>query len=268
MARIRSIKPEFWTSEQVMECSPNARLLFIGMWNFCDDAGRHPASPKQIKALVFPADDFTVDDIRRMLDELSTNDLIRLYAVDGKEYFSVTGWRHQKIDRPQPAKYPGPVDDHSSNDRDGAQRGAQRGKDDDSSLRSESSAACWTRARLDALTDGLIEAGSIGELRPTWIDVSPIVGLIDAGYDLEVDILPKIREGTARLGKPAKSPRYFVEAIRDTGSTRQGLTAAGRQHDPPRQNPLMQAVDKLERELTDERPYDDGPVLDLQVLGN
>jgi len=34
MARIRTIKPEFWTAEQVMELSRDARLLFIGMWNF------------------------------------------------------------------------------------------------------------------------------------------------------------------------------------------------------------------------------------------
>ena len=42
MARIRTIKPEFWTSEQVVDCSPTARLLFIGLWNFCDDGGVHP----------------------------------------------------------------------------------------------------------------------------------------------------------------------------------------------------------------------------------
>ena len=30
-----------WTSEQIVECSPIARLLFIGMWNFCDDGGNH-----------------------------------------------------------------------------------------------------------------------------------------------------------------------------------------------------------------------------------
>ena len=59
MARIRTIKPEFWTSEQVMECSPLARLLFIGVWNFCDDAGNHPMSAKTLKALVFPGDDIT-----------------------------------------------------------------------------------------------------------------------------------------------------------------------------------------------------------------
>lgn len=50
MARIRSIKPEFWTSEQVMALSPLARLAFLGMWNFCDDAGIHPASAKTLNA--------------------------------------------------------------------------------------------------------------------------------------------------------------------------------------------------------------------------
>jgi hypothetical protein len=49
MARIRTVKPEFWTSEQVMELSPLARLAFIGMWNFCDDAGVHTASAKRLK---------------------------------------------------------------------------------------------------------------------------------------------------------------------------------------------------------------------------
>lgn len=127
MARIRSIKPEFWSSEQVMECSTNARLLFIGLWNFCDDAGRHPLAPKQIKALVFPADDISVDAVRSLLDELSANDLIRLYAVDGKEYFYVTGWQHQKIDRPQSPKYPGPVVDNSPNPRDGRDEGEDKG---------------------------------------------------------------------------------------------------------------------------------------------
>lgn len=116
MPRIRSIKPEFWTSGQVLECSTNVRLLFIGLWNFCDDAGRHPDRPKQIKAEVFPADSFTEDDIRGMIDELSANGLIKRYVVDGQRYFQVTGWHHQRIDKPQDPKYPGPFQDHSGND--------------------------------------------------------------------------------------------------------------------------------------------------------
>jgi hypothetical protein len=108
MARIRSIKPEFWTSEQVTECSIAARLLFIGIWNFCDDAGRIGASPKQIKALVLPSDDMTVENVRGLIHELERNGLVLRYAVDDKEYLQVTGWSHQRIDKPQPAKFPPP----------------------------------------------------------------------------------------------------------------------------------------------------------------
>jgi hypothetical protein len=129
MARIRSIKPEFWTSEQIMECSPMARLMFIGLWNFCDDAGRHPRSSRQIKAQIFPGDDITAGEIDVLIGELSANGLIDEYSVDGKEYFVVTGWHHQKIDKPQPAKYPPPFEDHSdtgsrmvSTDRIGEER--------------------------------------------------------------------------------------------------------------------------------------------------
>ena len=115
MARIRTIKPEFWTSAQVLECSTNARLLFLGLWNFSDDKGRHPDSPKQCKAEVFPADDFTLADITGMLDELSTNGLIKRYTHEGKGFFYIPGWRHQRIDKPQPAKYPDPFDERSTN---------------------------------------------------------------------------------------------------------------------------------------------------------
>ncbi|MBF8703038.1 DnaT-like ssDNA-binding domain-containing protein [Pseudomonas putida] len=100
MARIRTIKPEFWTSEQVMECSAMARLLFIGIWNFCDDAGNHPMSPKTIKALVFPGDDITALAVEGLLTELVTNRLITLYEASSKQYLHVNGWHHQKIDRP------------------------------------------------------------------------------------------------------------------------------------------------------------------------
>ena len=78
MARIRTIKPEFWTAEQIMECSPNARLLFIGMWNFCDDAGIHPASCKTLKAEVFPSDDITASEIGTLVAELEGQGLIEI----------------------------------------------------------------------------------------------------------------------------------------------------------------------------------------------
>ncbi|GFE57740.1 hypothetical protein AOG1_16200 [Geobacter sp. AOG1] len=81
-----------------MNLSPIARLLFIGLWNFCDDAGIHPASIKSLKAQIFPVDDI---DVASLVDELIQEGLVDEYEVEGKSYWRVTGWqRHQRIDRP------------------------------------------------------------------------------------------------------------------------------------------------------------------------
>lgn len=109
MARIRSIKPEFWSSEQVMSCSRDARLLFIGLWNFVDDEGRISNSAKSIKAQVYPSDeDINSETVRRWIDELSARELVLQYEVAGRLYLQVTGWHHQKIDRKRPSKLPPP----------------------------------------------------------------------------------------------------------------------------------------------------------------
>src|SRR5690242_10345437 len=100
MARIRTIKPEFWCSEQVVECSPTARLLFIGLWTFCDDSGVHPASLARTKMEVFPGDAITLEEIAVLMEELKAASLLTEYEGTGKIYWQVTGWRHQKIDKP------------------------------------------------------------------------------------------------------------------------------------------------------------------------
>ena len=119
MSRIRTIKPEFWTSEQVVECSPVARLLFIGMWNFADDGGNLPASIKTIKMQVLPADNV---DVQALIYELLRNGLLAEYEVNGKAYWNITGWKHQKISNPS-FKFPsidestGPLDIHREDSR-------------------------------------------------------------------------------------------------------------------------------------------------------
>ncbi|MDE2369372.1 MAG: hypothetical protein KGN16_10390 [Burkholderiales bacterium] len=148
MARIRSIKPEFWVSEQIAECSTNARLTFIGMWAFCDDNGVHPAKPKTLKAELYPMDDFSAADVASWVDELVRVGLIAEFTYEGVEFWHVTGWaKHQKIDRPS-FKYPAPPDrnsesargslvDGSSNDRrappPGEEWRGEEGKGEDAS---------------------------------------------------------------------------------------------------------------------------------------
>lgn len=134
MARIRTIKPEFCTSTQVVECSRNARLLFVLMWMFCDDNGIHPANAKQLRMECFPGDDdMTSDVVQGLVDELKQQQLLTEFENDGARYLSVTGWKHQRIDKPQPGKYPtlgdknsrlesGAIQDHSVNDSENAPR--------------------------------------------------------------------------------------------------------------------------------------------------
>ena len=114
VARIRTIKPEFWCSRQVAECSTNARLLFVGLWNFCDDHGIHPADAKQLKMEVYPADNFTDCDIVNMVTELRNVGLVAQYQCSQSRYWwHVTGWSHQKIDRPRYIYPAAKIDDGS-----------------------------------------------------------------------------------------------------------------------------------------------------------
>ena len=114
MARIRTIKPEFWASEDIAAVCRDARLLFIGLLNFADDSGNGPASPKGLMMKVFPGDsDVSPAKIEKWLDELD-QELIGLYEAEGKQYYHVMKWDHQRINRPQDAKYP-PFTERSRN---------------------------------------------------------------------------------------------------------------------------------------------------------
>lgn len=122
MPRIRTVKPEFWTSEQVTACSRDARLLFIGLWNFCDDGGVHPASAKRVKMEIFPGDDVHIELVETWIKELIFNGLLEEYSVKEKKYWHVISWKnHQKIDKPN-CRHPGPenttkFDEQSTNSR-------------------------------------------------------------------------------------------------------------------------------------------------------
>lgn len=113
MARIRTIKPEFWTNDKILSIAPLTRLLFIGMWNFADDYGRMDFAPLSIKARVFPNDEILAADVRDMLNELCHANLLLIYSANDKEYIQITGWDHQKIDKRNVSKIPAPFDDIS-----------------------------------------------------------------------------------------------------------------------------------------------------------
>ncbi|MGH8908301.1 MAG: hypothetical protein ACRD0K_17780 [Egibacteraceae bacterium] len=104
MARIRTIKPEFFTDAVLVEVSMSARLLFIGTWVFADDFGNLERSAKQLKLRVFPAD---VLDVEPLIQELIAHRLLVEYSVSDRKYLHIPGFtRHQKIDRPSAPRCP------------------------------------------------------------------------------------------------------------------------------------------------------------------
>lgn len=68
MAKIRGVKPEFWTDENVVELSIPARLLFIGLWNHACDNGHLQDKSKQIKMRVLPTDDVNCAELLREIE--------------------------------------------------------------------------------------------------------------------------------------------------------------------------------------------------------
>lgn len=82
MARIRTIKPEFFTSEDIVSLSPLARLLYIAVWCEADKEGRLLWKPGTFKLRYFPADDC---DIHDLCDELVDQGLVVPYG-DGLAY--------------------------------------------------------------------------------------------------------------------------------------------------------------------------------------
>jgi hypothetical protein len=104
MARIRTVKPEFWSDERIGECSPTARLLFIASWNFADDHGGLDRSAKQLKAQAFPYD---VIDCEPLIQELIGQRLLVEYESGGKKYLHISGFRkHQKVEKPAKPRIP------------------------------------------------------------------------------------------------------------------------------------------------------------------
>lgn len=99
MARNRMIKPEFWSSETLVKVSRDSRLLFIGIWNFCDDYGFCLNNTRQILGNVFPYDETVKDsNIKTWINELVKEKLLIPVDYNSKKLLFVKSWgQHQKV---------------------------------------------------------------------------------------------------------------------------------------------------------------------------
>jgi hypothetical protein len=114
MPRKRMIDPEFWSDEEIGSWSHQARLFYIGLWNFADDSGRFKAHDNLLKSQIFPYDvKISIPDLKKEL-----NHKIQWYEVGGLQYGYIRNFlKYQRIDRPTETKLPNPpkLDENSTN---------------------------------------------------------------------------------------------------------------------------------------------------------
>lgn len=114
MARIRTIKPEFFRHELLQDLAAEhgaeIMLVFAGLWGHCDSEGRFEWRPRQLKLDILPFLDFSMAEI---LDLLETAGLVKSYEVSGKRYGVIETFReHQRLtgkEAQDGVKHPEPI---------------------------------------------------------------------------------------------------------------------------------------------------------------
>jgi hypothetical protein len=108
MARARNIKPGFFKNEDLAECTPWARLCFIGLWTLADREGRLEDRPKRIKGELFAFDAIEVEPLLQELEH--RRGFIQRYRVSEQALIQILNFgKHQNPHhREAPSTLPAP----------------------------------------------------------------------------------------------------------------------------------------------------------------
>lgn len=100
MARIRTIKPDFFVDEKVSRLKRDARLLFLGLLVYSDDYGTVRSNPVLIKSNIFPYDEaLRTSDVKSWLDALVSLGMLEPFEYNGECFFNIRTFNiHQKVD--------------------------------------------------------------------------------------------------------------------------------------------------------------------------
>lgn len=109
MARIRTIKPEFWEDEKIGKMPIPCRLFFIGCWNFADDFGVIKGNAALLKSQIFPYDEnLRVSEIKKWIDSLvDARMLVPIIHAEESYYVIRTFRSHQVLDKRYDKSYIG-----------------------------------------------------------------------------------------------------------------------------------------------------------------
>jgi hypothetical protein len=112
--RIRSTKPEFWSSKTIAAVDWDARLVLKGLESYVDDNGVGRDDIALIVSEVFVRDHFarpreTVARVSEAISQLTEAGLLWRYEADGNELIYISNWDSlQRIDKPNKGRFPRP----------------------------------------------------------------------------------------------------------------------------------------------------------------
>ena len=226
MARIRSIHPGLATDETYMSMSMATRAAWPLIWTQCDDRGIFEWKPLVMKARIFPSDSL---DFNEVLADLEKLNCIKSFQFDKKRYGVVRNFsKYQRPKKPN-SIYPFPAwcgnyTASSSLNSESVPNQSDIGgeippqmedggdKMEDGGDKKESSAE-RARTNSELLEFKLREAaGWQNEISKKLSVTGEIAALIEAGADLDVDVLPTVRALSQKAGTRT-SWKYFVSAI-------------------------------------------------------
>ena len=136
MARIRTVKPDFYRHEGLQDLEASnpgyyCMLVFSGLWGHCDKSGRFEWKPRMLKLDILPFLEFSMEETLSLLDGAK---FVRRYTVGGREYGVIESFaEHQRIggkEAQEPSKFPEPpsINSGSNGEAEVKQQVLQEGK--------------------------------------------------------------------------------------------------------------------------------------------
>jgi hypothetical protein len=240
MARIRTIKPEFFPSLSEQGAPLGARVLFAGMLTEADDAGRMIDSAKKLAGAVFPYDeDITPRKVEGWIRELERIGSVVRYEIDGRRLLALPHFlKHQRISHPTASRLPAPPENLGNGSGEVHENGGSGSGSDLGSRNREREREQGTVVPLAKCQDSepdeagdnfsstvggqLVErlaALCAGNHRPiVKAEARAVVGHLCAHVDWRVvDEAIGYCEG---LPQPPTMPRYLLKVVRERGAER------------------------------------------------
>lgn len=110
MARIRTIKPDFFTDAKITSLTPLARLFYVSLWCEADREGRFEWDPETLKTRYVPRDKC---DVGKLADELTAKGRLKFYKVGDKVFCWLPTFAKNQVinNREAPSSIPAYTDD-------------------------------------------------------------------------------------------------------------------------------------------------------------